>query len=112
MRERPASLRARRGALPCVSRASGACVALGGPGGYWGIISQVSREAGPLTLALAFVRDEEAAGSNPATPTKTAGQRVACWLRDSGWPVLGAVWEPISVVHHPRWPLILAPSGE
>src|SRR6266571_3610017 len=26
-------------------------------------------------------------------------------------PLLGAIWEPILVVHHPRWSLILAPVG-
>ena len=34
------------------------------------MFSQVSEIRGPLTCTVSFVRDEEAAGSNPATPTQ------------------------------------------
>jgi hypothetical protein len=49
-----------------------------------------------------WLRDEEAAGSNPATPTEeTAGHSASCDLRFafrlSRCPILGVTWEPILV---------------
>jgi hypothetical protein len=54
------------------------------------------------TYPLRLLRDEEAAGSNPATPTKDfPGQRPLFFLsasRVARWcPILGAKWEPILV---------------
>ena len=54
---------------PCVTDASGACILLGCPGGCLGVNPLASRHAVRLASASSFVRAEEAAGSNPATPT-------------------------------------------
>ena len=52
-------------------------------GGCWGMFPQVRTTRGPLTCTVAFARDEEAAGSNPATPTiavvrGTSSNAVVC----------------------------------
>ena len=52
--------------------------------GMLGITSQVKREAVPLACAAAFVRDEEAAGSNPATPTRSQGMQPTAGRRTAG----------------------------
>ena len=41
------------------------------------ITSQVSVAAAGVTCGVSFVRDEEAAGSNPATPTRSQGMQPA-----------------------------------
>jgi hypothetical protein len=61
-----------------------------------------SGSGGQLAMGPGLLRDEEAAGSNPATPTRiSAGQRASFFLSASRvvrWcPILGAEWEPILV---------------
>ena len=60
------------------------------------------------SLAARFVRDEEAAGSNPATPTRkpqVTGCLVLCGLRSrlSRCPILGVKWEPILGLGARHW---------
>ena len=88
MRAWPAACRAGERSSPtevepaaCVSCASGARVPLGDAGECWGITLQARGGQAALALASSFVRDEEAAGSNPATPTKkfqTDGMIAGC----------------------------------
>jgi len=69
--------------------------------------SQVGQAAALAVRVGSWLRDEEAAGSNPATPTSVSpGQDSLVFLstgRRARWcPILGAEWEPI---------LVTAPAG-